>query len=172
MENHGEIEEATAHPQNLYTILLLVLVFFVMGLTGVLLCHILKEKGYHCRTSQEMDTEQEDTTSPEDIQEISKSNQDTVGQIVQCIIENEANVEALNELLREHEQVKPPVPRFRVTRVEKGQWAQELNRLPVIEACSGGHSVTTQTEPDYEKHMTHVSTANEGTEKESDPAQL
>eukprot|EP00061_Rhincodon_typus_P012162 g37728.t1 len=89
MENHGEIEEVTAHPQNFYTILLLVLVFFVMGLMGDLLCHILKEKGYRCRTSQEMDTEQQDTASPDDVQEISKSNQDTVGQIVQCIIENE-----------------------------------------------------------------------------------
>ncbi|XP_072446273.1 RELT-like protein 2 [Chiloscyllium punctatum] len=232
MENHGEIEEVTAHPQNLYTILLLVLVFFVMGLMGVLLCHILKEKGYHCRTSREMDAEQEDTVPPDDVQETSKSNQDTVGQIVQCIIENEANVEALNELLREHEQVKPPVPspifpepavprapplihhhhtvhsvvagsagsaclscnqrrkrsalqihrraketksrnhgvevtvlsvgRFRVTRVGKGQWAQELSRLPAIETCSRGHSVTTQTDPECEKPTTHESTASEG----------
>ncbi|XP_043560078.1 RELT-like protein 2 [Chiloscyllium plagiosum] len=264
MENHGEIEEVTAHPQNLYTILLLVLVFFVMGLMGVLLCHILKEKGYHCRTSREMDAEQEDTVPPDDVQETSKSNQDTVGQIVQCIIENEANVEALNELLREHEQVKPPVPsimnltdaailesqrlmlhsqgskspifpepavtrapplihhhhtvhsvtagsagsaclscnqrrkrsalqihrraketksrnhgvevtvlsvgRFRVTRVGKGQWAQELSRLPAIETCSRGHS--TQTDSECEKPTTHESTANEETIKESDPAQL
>ncbi|GCC37894.1 hypothetical protein chiPu_0016402 [Chiloscyllium punctatum] len=56
---------------------------------GVLLCHILKEKGYHCRTSREMDAEQEDTVPPDGPY---------------------TNVEALNELLREHEQVKPPVP--------------------------------------------------------------
>ncbi|XP_072368775.1 RELT-like protein 2 [Scyliorhinus torazame] len=111
MENHGGVQEVTPRPQNLYTVFLVVLVFIVMGLMGVLLCHILKEKGYHCRTSRDVDTEPEVTTAPDDVQESCKSNQDTVGQIVQCIIQNEANVEALKDLLKEHEQVKSPVPR-------------------------------------------------------------
>ncbi|XP_038652121.1 RELT-like protein 2 isoform X2 [Scyliorhinus canicula] len=111
MENHGGVQEVTPRPQNLYTVVLVLLVFIVMGLMGVLLCHILKEKGYHCRTSRDVDTEPEATTTPDDVQESCKSNQDTVGQIVQCIIQNEANVEALKDLLKEHEQVKSPLPR-------------------------------------------------------------
>ena len=35
---------------SVYMLFLLVLVFFVMGLVGFLICHILKKKGYRCRT--------------------------------------------------------------------------------------------------------------------------
>lgn len=31
---------------------LLVLVFFLMGLVGFMICHVLKKKGYRCRTSR------------------------------------------------------------------------------------------------------------------------
>ncbi|XP_067852053.1 RELT-like protein 2 [Heptranchias perlo] len=80
---------------------------------GILLCHVLQEKGYHCRTSREPNSEREArlTTGPDDLQETNESNQDTVEQIVQCIIENEANMEALKEMLKDHEEVERPVLR-------------------------------------------------------------
>lgn len=40
-------------PQHgLYMLFLLVLVFFLMGLVGFMICHVLKKKGYRCRTSR------------------------------------------------------------------------------------------------------------------------
>ncbi|XP_059846707.1 RELT-like protein 2 [Hypanus sabinus] len=100
MENDGT--EETLRPQNLYTIFLVILVFFVMGLLGILLCHVLQERGYRCRTSQGLGPEAEAGAPAEDVQ---GSHQDTVGQIVQCILDNKANAEALNKMLMEYEQM-------------------------------------------------------------------
>uniref|UniRef100_UPI00398F2EB5 RELT-like protein 1 isoform X2 n=1 Tax=Pristiophorus japonicus TaxID=55135 RepID=UPI00398F2EB5 len=149
MENHGGVEEETPRPQNLYTIFLLVLVFIVTGLMGILLCHILQEKGYRCRTSRERENRLD--AAPDDVQETHESNQDTVGQIVQCIIGNEANIEALKELLQDHEQVKVPALRFRVTHVGKTGWVQEASELAAREQCSRGQSVVTEAETKGEK---------------------
>lgn len=42
-------------------VFLLVLVFFVMGLVGFLICHVLKKKGYRCRTFRdELDPDDKD----------------------------------------------------------------------------------------------------------------
>uniref|UniRef100_A0A8D2M763 RELT-like 2 n=1 Tax=Zonotrichia albicollis TaxID=44394 RepID=A0A8D2M763_ZONAL len=88
-------------PQHGITVVfLLVLVFFIMGLVGFLICHVLKKKGYRCRTFR-------DELDPDDKDE----NDDTVEKIVRCIIQNEANVEALKEMLGENEPDVPvPVP--------------------------------------------------------------
>lgn len=45
------------HPE--YIAYALVPVFFVMGLFGVLICHLLKKKGYRCTTEAEQDVEGE-----------------------------------------------------------------------------------------------------------------
>ncbi|KAL4631546.1 hypothetical protein GN956_G15100 [Arapaima gigas] len=83
-----------------YMIFLLVFFFFLTGLLGFLICHMLKKKGYRCRTG-ELDDEEEgegkvETSNEEDRTE---ENQDTVEQILKCIIENEANMEAFKEML-------------------------------------------------------------------------
>ncbi|XP_018589000.1 RELT-like protein 2 [Scleropages formosus] len=83
-----------------YMIFLLVFFFFLTGLLGFLICHMLKKKGYRCRTG-ELDDEEEGeakvaTSNDEDGPE---ENQDTVEQILKCIIENEANIEAFKEML-------------------------------------------------------------------------
>uniref|UniRef100_A0A3B3YTX6 RELT like 2 n=1 Tax=Poecilia mexicana TaxID=48701 RepID=A0A3B3YTX6_9TELE len=41
--------EAGEHPPS-YIIFLVVFLFFLTGLLGFLICHLLKKKGYHCRT--------------------------------------------------------------------------------------------------------------------------
>lgn len=45
------------HPE--YIAYVLVPVFFIMGLLGVLICHLLKKKGYRCTTEAEQDIEEE-----------------------------------------------------------------------------------------------------------------
>ncbi|XP_051686711.1 RELT-like protein 1 isoform X2 [Oryctolagus cuniculus] len=45
------------HPE--YIAYALVPVFFIMGLFGVLICHLLKKKGYRCTTEAEQDIEEE-----------------------------------------------------------------------------------------------------------------
>ncbi|XP_032885592.1 RELT-like protein 2 isoform X2 [Amblyraja radiata] len=103
MENE-ESEEDT-RPQGLYTIFAAILVFFVMGLLGILLCRLLQERGYRCRTSRQLNTEREAGLVDEDVHD---TNQDTLGQIVQCILNNTANAEALQEMLKQHEEMKLP----------------------------------------------------------------
>ncbi|XP_038851647.1 RELT-like protein 1 [Salvelinus namaycush] len=82
-----------------YIAFVLVPVFFLLGLLGVLVCHVLKRKGYRCTTEAEdeeaarvaeaekkeleMCTELNDTYS--------EGNNDTVGQIVHYIMQNEGN---------------------------------------------------------------------------------
>ncbi|XP_045140746.1 RELT-like protein 2 [Echinops telfairi] len=87
-------------PQHgLYMLFLLVLVFFLMGLVGFMICHVLKKKGYRCRTSRgsEPDDAQLQPSEEDDM------NEDTVERIVRCIIQNEANAEALKEMLGDSE---------------------------------------------------------------------
>ncbi|XDV17790.1 hypothetical protein PO909_023607 [Leuciscus waleckii] len=54
-----------------------------MGLLGVLICHILKRKGYRCTT----ESEDEELKKLNDT--FSDANADTVGQIVNYIMKNE-----------------------------------------------------------------------------------
>ncbi|XP_062249384.1 RELT-like protein 2 isoform X1 [Platichthys flesus] len=81
-----------------YMIFVVVFLFFVTGLLGFLICHLLKKKGYRCRTG-DMDNEDEDEKVGGNTDEEDEENQDTVEQILKCIIENEANMEAFNEML-------------------------------------------------------------------------
>lgn len=43
-----------------YMIFLVVFLFFVTGLLGFLICHLLKKKGYRCRTGDMDDDEEEE----------------------------------------------------------------------------------------------------------------
>ncbi|XP_006866257.1 PREDICTED: RELT-like protein 2 [Chrysochloris asiatica] len=87
-------------PQHgLYMLFLLVLVFFLMGLVGFMICHVLKKKGYRCRTSRGSEPDDAQLQASED----DDMNEDTVERIVRCIIQNEANAEALKEMLGDSE---------------------------------------------------------------------
>ncbi|XP_063784679.1 LOW QUALITY PROTEIN: RELT-like protein 2 [Pseudophryne corroboree] len=90
--------------QSPYMLFLLVLVFFITGLLGFLICHILKKKGYRCRTSpEELDAELKEELNSDQDNADEISNEDTVERIVKCIIQNEANAEALKQMLGETE---------------------------------------------------------------------
>lgn len=84
-------------PPPTYPIFLLVFFFFITGLLGFLICHLLKTKGYRC----ELEEDEEDCEGKlgADQDDVSEDSQDTVEQILKCIIENEANVEAFREML-------------------------------------------------------------------------
>ncbi|KAM4622128.1 RELT-like protein 2 [Polymixia lowei] len=87
-----------------YMIFLLVFLFFVTGLLGFLVCHLLKKKGYRCRTGDMEEEEEEEEEEVEKkqadkVDDEDEENQDTVEQILKCIIENEANMEAFKEML-------------------------------------------------------------------------
>ncbi|XP_072252382.1 RELT-like protein 2 isoform X2 [Leuresthes tenuis] len=84
-----------------YMIFLVVFLFFLTGLLGFLICKLLKKKGYRCRT-RDMDDEEEEEKLGENADDENEDNQDTVEQILKCIIENEANMEAFNEMLGNH----------------------------------------------------------------------
>lgn len=91
----GALQEETPPPPP-YIIFVVVFLFFVTGLCGFLVCHMLKLKGYRCTMEDDEDDDEELEEEPDDDNE---ENQDTVEQILKCIIENEANMEAFNEML-------------------------------------------------------------------------
>ncbi|XP_053106241.1 RELT-like protein 2 isoform X2 [Hemicordylus capensis] len=113
MSEQNSTEDGDPDPQHsFYMLFLLVLVFFVMGLGGFLICHILKKKGYRCRTfSDELDSEKKESLTQLQDDEDEELNEDTVEKIVKCIIQNEANVEVLKEMLADGDADLPlPVP--------------------------------------------------------------
>ncbi|KAL6116230.1 relt [Pungitius sinensis] len=95
-------EEKTAE----YAVFALVPIFCVMGLLGILICNILKKKGYRCSADKEGGDEE--TTTPEkegnNCPYISDDlNEDTISVLVRLITEKKENAAALEELLLEYE---------------------------------------------------------------------
>uniref|UniRef100_A0A673LHJ4 RELT-like protein 1 n=1 Tax=Sinocyclocheilus rhinocerous TaxID=307959 RepID=A0A673LHJ4_9TELE len=104
---HGYGDGNSVNPE--YIAFFLVLFFFLLGLLGVLICHILKKKGYRCTTEAEEDVEldkedDEEENDPEkgDLNDtFSEGNTDTVGRIVHSIMINEANSDALKAMVQD-----------------------------------------------------------------------
>ncbi|KAF7219061.1 tumor necrosis factor receptor superfamily member 19L [Nothobranchius furzeri] len=95
-------EEKTAE----YAVFALVPVFCIMGLMGILICNILKKKGYNCTAEKEGGDEEIATPQKEgngcpyicdDL------NEDTISVLVRLITEKKENAAALEELLLEYE---------------------------------------------------------------------
>ncbi|XP_010010654.1 PREDICTED: RELT-like protein 2 [Nestor notabilis] len=113
MSDQHSTDDGESDPQHsLSMVFLLVLVFFIMGLGGFLICHVLKKKGYRCRTFRdELDPDNKDVLAELQANEEEELNEDTVEKIVRCIIQNEANAEALKEMLGDNEgDIPVPVP--------------------------------------------------------------
>ena len=51
-----------------YTAFVLVPVFFLLGLLGVVICHILKSKGYRCTTEAEDEAEKANEEAERDLE--------------------------------------------------------------------------------------------------------
>ncbi|NXV67176.1 TR19L factor, partial [Molothrus ater] len=128
----GEEEEEAAAAQA--AVLTIVPVFCAMGLLGILVCNLLKKKGYHCTASKEP---QPGSTGASSIYQLEDANEDTIGVLVRLITEKKGqgvpgrgrrgdlgqspvtpsslvshteNAAALEELLKEHQrqQLMPP----------------------------------------------------------------
>lgn len=101
----GNGHSGDGHPE--YIAFILVPFFFLLGLLGVLICHILKRKGYRCTTEAEEAEELEKEKRDEDLEKedlndtFSEGNTDTVGQIVHYIMRNEANSDALKAMVQD-----------------------------------------------------------------------
>ncbi|KAM4612168.1 RELT-like protein 1 [Polymixia lowei] len=93
-----------------YIAFVLVPVFFLLGLLGVLICHVLKRKGYRCTTDghdgdegeEEREGLDKDPELGTDMNDTLSENNDTVGQIVHYIMKNEANTDALKAMLHDN----------------------------------------------------------------------
>ncbi|KAK9524781.1 hypothetical protein VZT92_017149 [Zoarces viviparus] len=99
----GKGEAGTNH----YVAFALVPVFFLLGLLGVVICHVLKRKGYRCTTEANEEEEQceEEEKDPElggEMNDTLSENNDTVGQIIHYIMKNEANSEALKAMVHDN----------------------------------------------------------------------
>uniref|UniRef100_A0A3B3XE14 TNFR-Cys domain-containing protein n=1 Tax=Poecilia mexicana TaxID=48701 RepID=A0A3B3XE14_9TELE len=95
-------EEKTAE----YAVFALVPVFCIMGLLGILICNILKKKGYNCTAEKEGRDEETATPQKEghNCPYISDDlNEDTISVLVRLITEKKENAAALEELLLEYE---------------------------------------------------------------------
>ncbi|XP_053176242.1 tumor necrosis factor receptor superfamily member 19L [Scomber japonicus] len=95
-------EEKTAE----YAVFALVPIFCVMGLLGILICNILKKKGYRCSAEKEGGDEETATPQKEGngCPYISDDlNEDTISVLVRLITEKKENAAALEELLLEYE---------------------------------------------------------------------
>lgn len=101
----GNGHSGDGHPENIAFIL--VPFFFLLGLLGVLICHILKRKGYRCTTEAEEEEQLEKERRDEELEKgdlndtFSEGNADTVGQIVHYIMKNEANSDALKAMVQD-----------------------------------------------------------------------
>ncbi|XP_020641845.3 RELT-like protein 1 [Pogona vitticeps] len=103
--DHGS-SGGSAHPE--YIAFFLIPVFFFMGLLGVLICHMLKKKGYRCTTDAEQEEEQLEEKI--ELNETTNDNGDTVGQIVDYIMKNEANADILKAMVADTSVYDPESP--------------------------------------------------------------
>ncbi|XP_036391892.1 tumor necrosis factor receptor superfamily member 19L isoform X2 [Megalops cyprinoides] len=89
-----------------YAVFALVPIFCVMGLLGILICNILKKKGYHCTAEKEGGDEEAPTPQKEGNSGpyiVDDPNEDTISVLVRLITEKKENAAALEELLLEYE---------------------------------------------------------------------
>ncbi|MEE6462279.1 hypothetical protein FKM82_001539 [Ascaphus truei] len=106
MANKGTDKTETAannvtHPE--YIAFVLVPVFFIMGLLGVFICHLLKKKGYRCTTEAETAMEEKVVGEKIEMHEsVGDTNTDTVGHIVNYIMKNEANADVLKAMVADN----------------------------------------------------------------------
>ncbi|XP_046892294.1 LOW QUALITY PROTEIN: tumor necrosis factor receptor superfamily member 19L [Hypomesus transpacificus] len=95
-------EEKTAE----YAVFALVPIFCVMGLLGILICNILKKKGYRC-TAEKEGMDEENATPQKEANGCpyiaDDPNEDTISVLVRLITEKKENAAALEELLLEYE---------------------------------------------------------------------
>ncbi|XP_069391000.1 tumor necrosis factor receptor superfamily member 19L isoform X2 [Paralichthys olivaceus] len=103
---NGTVVRSAEEKSAEYAVFALVPIFCVMGLLGILICNILKKKGYRCTADKEGGDEEtatpqkEGNTCPYISDDL---NEDTISVLVRLITEKKENAAALEELLLEYE---------------------------------------------------------------------
>ncbi|XP_004863325.1 tumor necrosis factor receptor superfamily member 19L [Heterocephalus glaber] len=102
-----------------YAVIAIVPVFCLMGLLGILVCNLLKRKGYHCTAHKEVGpTPGSGSNGINPAYRTDDANEDTIGVLVRLITEKKENAAALEELLKEYHSKQlvqtshKPVPRL------------------------------------------------------------
>ncbi|XP_004447624.1 tumor necrosis factor receptor superfamily member 19L isoform X2 [Dasypus novemcinctus] len=110
----GGPEETAAQ----YAVIAIVPIFCLMGLLGILVCNLLKRKGYHCTAHKEVGPGPAGGGSGINLAcRADEANEDTIGVLVRLITEKKENAAALEELLKEYhskqlaQTSRRPVPR-------------------------------------------------------------
>ncbi|XP_063165738.1 RELT-like protein 1 [Candoia aspera] len=119
-----------------YIAYFLIPVFFLMGLLGILICHVLKKKGYRCTTEAEQEEEQ--LGEKIELNESVQDNNDTVGQIVDYIMKNEANADVLKAMVADNSVYDPESPTTPGSPTSPGSPVSPGGPLPK-HACRGHH---------------------------------
>ncbi|KAM6157977.1 tumor necrosis factor receptor superfamily member 19L [Rhynchocyon petersi] len=110
----GGTEETAAQ----YAVIAIVPVFCLMGLLGILVCNLLKRKGYHCTAHKEVGPGPSGGSGINPAFRPEDANEDTIGVLVRLITEKKENAAALEELLKEYhskqlvQTTHRPVPRL------------------------------------------------------------
>nr|XP_059875644.1 tumor necrosis factor receptor superfamily member 19L [Delphinus delphis] len=95
----GSPEETAAQ----YAVIAIVPIFCLMGLLGILVCNLLKRKGYHCTAHKEVGPGPGGGGSGVNpAYHTDDANEDTIGVLVRLITEKKENAAALEELLKEY----------------------------------------------------------------------
>ncbi|XP_041532246.1 tumor necrosis factor receptor superfamily member 19L isoform X1 [Microtus oregoni] len=86
-----------------YAVIAIVPVFCLMGLLGILVCNLLKRKGYHCTAHKEVGPSPGGGGSGiNPAYRTEDANEDTIGVLVRLITEKKENAAALEELLKDY----------------------------------------------------------------------
>ncbi|OXB72906.1 UNVERIFIED_CONTAM: hypothetical protein H355_006993 [Colinus virginianus] len=151
-------------PEHLeYVAFVLVPVFFIMGLLGILICHVLKKKGYRCTTEAEEVEEEEKPDEKIEMNETAHENSDTVGQIINYIMKNEANADVLKAMVADSSVFEPE--RFRVTKVEHKSNSKERKSLMSVTGVEGLNGDMPATPVKQEAKEAPATPVKEGTQE-------
>ncbi|XP_057363214.1 tumor necrosis factor receptor superfamily member 19L isoform X3 [Manis pentadactyla] len=147
----GGPEETAAQ----YAVIAIVPVFCLMGLLGILVCNLLKQKGYHCTAHKEAGPGPGGGGSGiNPAYRAEDANEDTIGVLVRLITEKKENAAALEELLKEYHSKQlvqtshGPVPRFRVARIPEQRTSSMASEVKTVtEAGLSGGDLPDSSQP-------------------------
>ncbi|XP_016016953.2 tumor necrosis factor receptor superfamily member 19L isoform X2 [Rousettus aegyptiacus] len=136
----GGPEETAAQ----YAVIAIVPIFCLMGLLGILVCNLLKRKGYHCTAHKEVGPGPGGGGSGiNPAYRLEDANEDTIGVLVRLITEKKENAAALEELLKEYhskqliQTSQGPMPRTTISTPCRA-WPHSLApAAPVVARRSG-----------------------------------
>ncbi|OXB53577.1 hypothetical protein ASZ78_000005 [Callipepla squamata] len=111
-----------------------------MGLLGILVCNLLKKKGYHCTAHKEHE-HGANSSGPSSIYQIEDANEDTIGVLVRLITEKKENAAALEELLKEHQSTQP-APAGCKPAYNQRKWPQVLPSSTTTKATRSTGEIT------------------------------